>query len=1309
MSEPSGVSVRARRRGRPPGSRSGLLRNPDSDTALPAEPVRGRNRRGRPPTRQRPGSLRTASSEELPPSSPAVTPQTPHTPAQPPFTVIDPRLFAQNAAPPSPDQQQKLDAYLQSSVTLWDDQVVTSRPAVRNPKRVSGQMTVPDQPVSAEPAESHNERALRMEADIAQWVEDTASTMHRISQLRRQGRLRDTTEPPLEPRLLPPALEEPEAAACEPQRRTRTMWDQLLIDAGDRYREMTVVGRRVRVAIRKRARQIAREREEQLRRRGVFQRPEQAERAAAEHSRRLAKWTAAQVMRKWSFVEGIVEEQRQMELEEEKSREDKRVLFDMLQRSTQLLEEQRAGPADLDEFSSDEDRSEAELPTTVGTVELLGEPESEPDESDGQMDVDSESSEEFSSESETDDEMDALARDQDVPVEDLMPQMDEESTVGSDEETLGLAALAGDTHTTEQPTLLRGGDLRVYQRQGLDWLAALQQQKVNGILADEMGLGKTIQTLALLAYLAEHRGIWGPHLIIVPTSVLLNWEQELHRWIPGFKVLTYYGSRAERKQKRQGWSKPNAFHVCVTSYQLAIQDARVFGRKHWCYMVLDEAQAIKNFRSQRWQTLLGFRAQHRLLLTGTPLQNSLTELWSLLYFLMPQEEGLAGVDRFREWFAQPLEKLLAAQPVVSGDAHSFMQGTDAALARENEALDAVRKLHTVLRPHVLRRLKRDVERQLPDKVEHVVYCTLSKRQRQLYDDFMQRAQTRDTLQRGTYLGVMGCLMQLRKVCNHPDLFETRPIVTSWAVSGGGVAAFAHVEQAVRRRFATDMPWSANGQALWAQPGLLVASVEKQAQQAVARLDATPNLVRCGLGAAQNALEIVASEEKSWEELQMRPRELRFRSVEHSMRAINVAGLESSADAWLRLAALNRARVQATQTAVYRVPSLARAVHRNLLADGRLVLTGAQRLAQLDDVIKRFMCVTPSVVVRNTPADMERVSPYMSTSGLEHEIHPSVLHVRQRVQRTGLMQPVMVRQQIQFPEPSLLQYDCGKLQALDRLLRQLLAAGRRVLLFTQMTRVLDILERWLNLRGLRYLRLDGATRVEQRWRLTEMFNHDRRWSVFISSTRAGGLGINLTGADTVIFYDSDWNHAMDAQCQDRCHRIGQLREVHIYRLISQSTVEEAIWRKQCEKRWLDSVVIQQGQFDPNKRDAALPSPSPVAPLAVGDWYDLASAVLQQQQNPGEVLRSTTEQRPEVSEREAGRALAAAEDAEDTRALQVAITEVARADALDLGMDADQATEELAAPVEEASGGNDDDGIGHIDDYMLRFITEFDVED
>ena len=153
--------------------------------------------------------------------------------------------------------------------------------------------------------------------------------------------------------------------------------------------------------------------------------------------------------------------------------------------------------------------------------------------------------------------------------------------------------------------------------------------------ADEMGLGKTIQCISLLAYLAVEKGIWGPHLIVVPTSVLVNWEMEFKRWLPSFKVLAYHGSAKERKQKRAGWSDPNLFHVCITSYQLVLQDARIFKRKHWHALVLDEAHNIKNFKSQRWQTMLAFRTKHRLLLTGTPLQNSCMELWALMHFLMP--------------------------------------------------------------------------------------------------------------------------------------------------------------------------------------------------------------------------------------------------------------------------------------------------------------------------------------------------------------------------------------------------------------------------------------------------------------------------------------------------------------------------------------------------------------------------------------------------------------------------------------------------------------------------------------------------
>lgn len=161
---------------------------------------------------------------------------------------------------------------------------------------------------------------------------------------------------------------------------------------------------------------------------------------------------------------------------------------------------------------------------------------------------------------------------------------------------------------TPVPFLLKH-TLREYQHIGLDWLVTMFERKLNGILADEMGLGKTIQTIALLAHLACVKGDWGPHLIIVPTSVMLNWEMEFKKWCPGFKILTYYGTQKERKMKRTGWTKVNAFHICITSYKLVIQDHQSFRRKKWKYLILDEAQNIKNFKSQRWQLLLNFQTQ----------------------------------------------------------------------------------------------------------------------------------------------------------------------------------------------------------------------------------------------------------------------------------------------------------------------------------------------------------------------------------------------------------------------------------------------------------------------------------------------------------------------------------------------------------------------------------------------------------------------------------------------------------------------------------------------------------------------------
>jgi SNF2 family DNA or RNA helicase len=308
---------------------------------------------------------------------------------------------------------------------------------------------------------------------------------------------------------------------------------------------------------------------------------------------------------------------------------------------------------------------------------------------------------------------------------------------------------------TKIPFMLKG-KLREYQHIGLDWLTTLHDKKLNGILADEMGLGKTIQTISMLAYLACERGIWGPHLIVVPTSIMMNWEMELKRWCPGLKVLTYFGNQKERKQKRIGWSKPNSFHVCITSYKLVVQDHFAFKRKQWYYLILDEAQHIKNFQSKRWQILLRFNSRRKLLLTGTPLQNDVIELWSLLHFLMPNL--FASHDDFQAWFSSPFNSAMATD--------SDFNAT------------VVNRLQSILRPFLLRRLKKDVEKQLPVKTEHVIFCPLSRRQQFLYDEFLERRGNQD----GDTIGIMNILMQLRKVCNHPDLFSPRDVYSPFRMT-----------------------------------------------------------------------------------------------------------------------------------------------------------------------------------------------------------------------------------------------------------------------------------------------------------------------------------------------------------------------------------------------------------------------------------------------------------------------------------------------------------------------------------------------
>ncbi|KAI1134992.1 SNF2 family domain-containing protein [Hypoxylon sp. FL0543] len=790
---------------------------------------------------------------------------------------------------------------------------------------------------------------------------------------------------------------------------------------------------------------------------------------------------------------------------------------------------------------------------------------------------------------------------------------------------------------TEVPFLLRG-TLREYQHYGLDWLAGLYRNKTNGILADEMGLGKTIQTIALLAHLACHHEVWGPHLVIVPTSVMLNWEMEFKKWCPGFKVLSYYGSIDERKRKRQGWKTDDMWNVCITSYQIVLQDQQVFKRRQWHYMILDEAHNIKNFKSKRWQTLLTFNTRARLLLTGTPLQNNLTELWSLLFFLMPSENGVGGfadLTEFQDWFHKPESQILESGREQMDD----------------EARAIIAKLHKVLRPYLLRRLKADVEKQMPAKYEHVEFCRLSRRQRELYDGFLARTDTREALSSGNYISVINCLMQLRKVCNHPDLFVERPIMTSFRQRRSVLAKFEATESVVRNKLLAENPMSLVSLSFLnfiptQHEGLSKTVCERVSQLSSHR--ALMELREAQKARAQAAYTNLdpATVESNIVYLESAGRWGRFEELQHcvylnALRRQQQPIYGKQLTDFLTLGVNDRPHKPR--------PKVPQKIMSWFEEDSpvlrSMVPTLDQRAASMKTTISKFACVTPAVITR----DVDRF--VLGSRGVE-VFNETNLKLSAPVRHAPFMQkeaPVdpwheaRMRLSIQFPDKRLLQYDCGKLQALDRLLRKLQSGGHRALIFTQMTKVLDILEQFLNIHGHKYLRLDGATKVEQRQILTDRFNHDTRILCFILSTRSGGLGINLTGADTVIFYDQDWNPAMDKQCQDRCHRIGQTRDVHIYRLVSEHTIEANILRKASQKQMLDDVVIQEGGFTTdyfNKlsvRDVI--GGTPVEGDVVGDAMD---RVLGGVEN--------------TDQRTVGRVLEQAEDREDVNAAHVAEREI-----------------------------------------------------
>jgi chromatin-remodeling ATPase INO80 len=748
----------------------------------------------------------------------------------------------------------------------------------------------------------------------------------------------------------------------------------------------------------------------------------------------------------------------------------------------------------------------------------------------------------------------------------------------------------GDVQVT-QPEMLQA-QLKEYQLKGLNWLVNLYEQGINGILADEMGLGKTVQSISVMGYLAEHHNIWGPFLVIAPSSTLHNWQQEVSRFVPAIKVLPYWGSAKDRKVLRKFWdrkhityTKDSEFHVLVTSYQLVVQDAQYFQKIRWQYMVLDEAQAIKSSNSSRWKVLLGFHCRNRLLLTGTPIQNNMQELWALLHFIMPTL--FDSHDEFSDWFSKDIES------------H----------AQSNTKLnqDQLKRLHMILKPFMLRRVKAHVQKELGDKVEKDVFCDLTYRQRAYYSNLRSRISIMDLIEKAT-LGddqdtatLMNLVMQFRKVCNHPDLFERADTTSPFSLSHFAETAsflregqFVNIGYSVRSLIEYDLPrllcspagrigvpgpenaragfetkylghlmsvWNTEHMdkscrnaggfsflrfvdtsyaeaARFAHLGLFERAIELKAKVDRDRLappviyeDAEPEINN----PTSHMFNIVGSES--------RPPLAEIHNDGHLGNLMNISRLVFDENGFATMEPAARPGASAP-------PIQISCSDQNSITERQLTLFNAPVQQTLFSL----------------PVQVEEII-------LDRDIDPTSLPPHN-------MLPAPTSQKSRYTNisvPSMRRFvtDSGKLAKLDQLLAELRNGGHRVLLYFQMTRMIDLMEEYLTYRNYKYCRLDGSTKLEDRRDTVHDFQTRPEIFIFLLSTRAGGLGINLTAADTVIFYDSDWNPTIDSQAMDRAHRLGQTKQVSVYRMITRGTIEERIRKRALQKEEVQRVVISGG--------------------------------------------------------------------------------------------------------------------------------------
>ena len=601
-------------------------------------------------------------------------------------------------------------------------------------------------------------------------------------------------------------------------------------------------------------------------------------------------------------------------------------------------------------------------------------------------------------------------------------------------------------------------------------------------------------------------------------------------------------------------------------------------------MILDEAQAIKSSSSSRWKSLLGFHCRNRLLLTGTPIQNNMQELWALLHFIMPSL--FDSHDEFSEWFSKDIE--------------SHAQSN----TKLNE--DQLKRLHMILKPFMLRRVKKHVQKELGDKIELDIFCDLTYRQRAYYGNLRNQISIMDLIEKAT-MGddqdtgtLMNLVMQFRKVCNHPDLFQRAETTSPFSFGH-----FAETASFMREGPLINVAYSSRNlieyelpRLVWRQGGRLdmPGGDNEKAGFRGRYLDQlmnvfTPENIRAN--AKENeAFSFLRFADSSVEEASTASQKDIFsRAVDLAKKPRRLAPMTivydeeeeknfTPAQAMLQIVERNDRKPLAEVTHEGYLNKLFN-IAKDVFADSGLSrVEQCGRPAVTAPPIEVFCASRGAVIEKenvlfNVPV---RRALYGPSPVEEKALITSKIPVPFWPTTKMLPAPTSEKQRftnIRVPSMRRFVTDSGKLAKLDELLFKLKEGGHRVLLYFQMTRMIDLMEEYLTYRNYKYCRLDGSTKLEDRRDTVHDFQTRPEIFIFLLSTRAGGLGINLTSADTVIFYDSDWNPTIDSQAMDRAHRLGQTRQVTVYRMITRGTIEERIRKRALQKEEVQKVVMTGG--------------------------------------------------------------------------------------------------------------------------------------